>query len=53
MPNMKISEKTRSQLFELKCAWRLKTFDETIQKLIRKAIKEVTVVGEQKPKKEA
>jgi hypothetical protein len=33
---IKVSEKTHSDLFELKCAWRLKSFDETIQKLIKK-----------------
>jgi hypothetical protein len=34
---LKISKKTHHDLFELKCAWRLHTFDETIQKLIKKA----------------
>ncbi|MGQ9624791.1 MAG: hypothetical protein ACUVT9_05410 [Candidatus Bathycorpusculaceae bacterium] len=36
---IKIYEDTKQRLFELKCAWRLHSFDETIQKLILKASK--------------
>jgi len=34
---IRIKEDTYHALFELKCAWRLKSFDETIKKLLQKA----------------
>jgi predicted CopG family antitoxin len=37
--SIKIEEDTYHELFELKCAWRLKSFDETIKKLLQKAKK--------------
>ena len=49
---LRVSKKTHADLFELKCAWRLQTFDDTIQKLIKKAKNDCLFVGEEKPKKE-
>jgi hypothetical protein len=39
---IKISTETKQRLFELQCAWKLHTFEETIKKLIQKAKKEET-----------
>lgn len=37
--SVKISVDTYHRLFELKCAWRLRSFDATIDKLMEKAKK--------------
>jgi predicted DNA-binding protein len=39
--SIRVTMETKQRLFELKCAWRLKSFDATIQKLIAKRKRDV------------